>query len=65
MAGMTAPKTYLVPTRLNGFPRADGRDNSRRIDVTGKSEREIERITAGLLRNMDTDNWFVDEVTEP
>jgi hypothetical protein len=61
---MTTPKTYLVPTRFDQWPRVSARDNAKRIDVTGKSEREVERITLGLLRNVDTDKWFVDEVTE-
>ena len=50
-------RTYLVPTHTRT------REQERRIDVTGKAEREIEKITRGLLRNM-SDDWFVDEVTE-
>lgn len=50
-------KTYLVPTHIKT------REQDRRIAVTGKSERQIERITMGLLRNM-SDEWFVDEITE-
>jgi hypothetical protein len=59
-ARMTEPttKTYLVPTHIRT------REQDRRIDVTGKSESQIERITMGLLRNM-SDDWFVDEITEP
>jgi hypothetical protein len=30
------------------------------IDVTGKSKREVEKLEAGLLRNMDRDRFFVD-----
>lgn len=34
----------------------------KRIDVTGKSESYIEKCMSGLLRNMDTDRFFVDDV---
>ena len=30
-----------------------------RMDVTGKSERTIERIMAGALINMNTDEWCI------
>jgi len=32
------------------------------IDVTGKTDREIERIERGILINMNTDNYFTDIV---
>jgi len=32
----------------------------RRIDVTGKSDRQIEKVTIGLLHNM-SDDYFVDD----
>lgn len=35
-----------------------------RIDVTGKSERNRDMCLMGLMRNMDLDNYFVDEVEE-
>jgi hypothetical protein len=35
-----------------------------RFEVTGKSEREIDRIERGMLRNCH-DDWLVDDVTEP
>lgn len=36
------------------------------IDVTGKSEREIERIERGMLINCDVEHgWFVDDTEEP
>ena len=31
------------------------------IDVTGKSERAIERIERGMLINMNTDKFYVDD----
>jgi len=31
------------------------------IDVTGKSERHIGRCVAGILINMDTDNFYIDD----
>lgn len=49
-------RTFLVPTHVRTGEQA------KRIDVTGESERMIEKITSGLLRNMSED-WFVDEVT--
>lgn len=37
----------------------------RRIEVTGKSERQIERIERGMLINCNVDGgWFVNDVTE-
>ena len=35
-----------------------------KMDVTGKSDRQIERIERGALINMDTDNWCIEEVEE-
>ena len=35
-----------------------------RFPINGKSERQIELCLLGLLRNMDTDNFFVREATE-
>ena len=34
------------------------------IDVTGKSERDIEKMERGLLRQIDTDEYYVDDVKE-
>ena len=34
------------------------------LDVSNKSERSIEKITMGLLRNMDTERFYVD-TSEP
>lgn len=56
----TVDREYLVPTRLGTRERGDTR-----VEVTGMSERQIERCTMGMLRNMDTDNWFVDHVKVP
>ena len=36
----------------------------REFDVSDKSERYIERLTMGLLRNMDVDKYCVDEILE-
>lgn len=33
----------------------------RRLDVTGKSERQIEKIERGMLRQMDTERYHVGE----
>lgn len=35
-------------------------ENPGKIDVTGKSEREIERILSGMLRKAG-DDWYVDD----
>ena len=32
------------------------------VDVSGKSEAQVERIMSGLLINMDTDNYCIDEI---
>jgi hypothetical protein len=53
-----ATRTYLVPTHVRTGEQAS------RVDVTGKTEQSVDLITRGMLRNMDTDNWFVDEITE-
>lgn len=37
----------------------------RRFDVTGKSERQIEKIERGALINMDTDRFCIGEETPP
>lgn len=33
----------------------------KRIDVSDKSERQAETVLMGMLRNMDTENFFVRE----
>lgn len=38
-------------------------ETARRIDVTGRSEREIERIMRGMLINIDED-WIVDDIDD-
>lgn len=50
-------RTYLVPTHGRTGEQAT------RIEVTGKTEREVEKITLGLLRCM-SEGWIVDEVEE-
>lgn len=41
-------------------------ENPGKVEITGKSEREVERIERGMLMNCDVEGgWFVDEVTEP
>lgn len=29
------------------------------VDVTGLSEHTVERVLSGMLRNLDTENWYV------
>lgn len=31
------------------------------VDVTGRSERQVEKIMMGMLINMNTDEYFVDD----
>lgn len=50
-------RTYLVPTHIIT------RERARRVEVTGKTSAQIDKITAGMLRNMSAE-WFVDEVVE-
>ena len=50
-------RRWLIPTHVRT------REQATRVDVTGKTERHIERTTAGMLRNM-SDDWFVDDITE-
>lgn len=33
-----------------------------KMDVTDKPERQIERIEAGALINMDTNNWCIERI---
>lgn len=39
----------------------DTGEEVRRVDVTGKSDRQIERIERGILTQMDTDKYTVGE----
>lgn len=40
-------------------------ENPGKIDVTGKSEREIERLENGMLNRCDVEGgWYVDDFTE-
>jgi hypothetical protein len=32
-----------------------------RVDVTGRSERGIEKVLLGMLRNMDTERFCIDD----
>lgn len=50
-------KRYLQFVNRRTDERAE---NPGKIDVTGKSEREIERIERGMLRNIG-DDWYVDD----
>ncbi len=49
---MTTPKRYLE------FVNYRTGEVSKRVDVTGKSEHEIERCERGMLINIG-DSWFV------
>ena len=31
------------------------------VDVTGRSETQIERIMSGMLRNMNTEEYYIDD----
>lgn len=46
-------KKYLQIKSHSGMP-------IRRVEVTGRTEREIERIERGILINMDADRFFVE-----
>ena len=34
----------------------------KKIDVTGRSDREVKKIMSGMLINMDTDHFRIDDV---
>jgi hypothetical protein len=34
-----------------------------RVEVTGKSQGQIEKVMMGMLRNMDTDKYFIDDAS--
>ena len=58
MAGrLTEARTYFERVHSVTGERAG------RIDVTGRSERDIDRIERGALRNMHPD-WYLDLVVE-
>jgi hypothetical protein len=42
--------------------RLDGTMIAKRMDVTDKSEDQIERIERGALINMDMENWCIEDV---
>jgi hypothetical protein len=42
--------------------RLDGSEIYKRMDVTHRSENEIERIERGALINMDMENWCIEDV---
>lgn len=46
-------KKYLQIKSHSGMP-------IRRVEVTGRTEREIERIERGILTNLDADRFFVE-----
>jgi hypothetical protein len=41
--------------------RLDTRKIVKTLDVTGYSENQVDRIVMGLLRNMNRDEYFVDD----
>ena len=47
--------TALVVRRLST------KEEIHRIELHNKSERQVERIILGLLRNMNTDEFYVDD----
>jgi hypothetical protein len=55
-------KTYLEVVEFGERDANGGKKVVHRIDVTGKSERAIDKIEAGLLTNMNTDRFYVDRV---
>lgn len=55
---MKSEKKYLVVRSL------ETQEEVRRIDVTGRGERALERIERGLLMQMDTDRFYFGEEGE-
>ena len=55
---MTAPRMH----RYLEVVEFDGRKVVRRLDVTEKSDRAVERIEMALLRQTDRDRFFVRDV---
>lgn len=51
-------KKYFVIRQISD------RNEVKRIDVTEHSERSCERIEMGILRNLNRDDYFVDELEE-
>jgi hypothetical protein len=41
--------------------RFDTRESVRKIDVTGKSRSQVERVMRGMLINMNIDDFFIDD----
>jgi hypothetical protein len=58
MSDTKAKKKYFVIRQI-----AD-RKEVKRIDVTKHGERSREKIEMGILRNLNSDDYFVDELEE-
>jgi hypothetical protein len=58
---------YIEVMQMNSHPTGWSATCVQRVDVTGKSEREVERVERGMLINMDRDRFFtqVHESPEP
>ena len=55
---MTPPKRELLVTRLTD------REVVHRVDVSGKNEKQVERVLSGMLLRINTDEYFVDDVSK-
>lgn len=51
-------KKYLLIRQI------DNRKEVKRVEVTGRDDRTCERIQMGMLRNLNRDEYFVDELEE-
>ena len=58
MSDTETKKKYFVIRQI------DDRKEVKRIDVTKHSERSREKIEMGILRNLDCNDYFVDELEE-
>ena len=48
-------KAYLIVRRLSDRQEVD------RVGLTSLGERHVEKVMRGMLRNMDTDRYYIDD----
>lgn len=53
-------RVYIWPTPFKGARRVDGR-----VDVTGKSDRAIDRVMRGMQINLNSEEYYLAKVVVP
>ncbi len=55
---MDSKKRHLIVRRF------ETREEVKRLNVTEKSDRAVERIMSGMLINMDTDRFYIEDTDD-